>query len=395
MTEPTTGQSLGQAISSRRNEFGASVAQAARWAGLRPERWEELERGEPAKAYEVGRVADALATSLGRLLRGEVSSPRRSVARFRSTSQLDERELKSDDLRTLALASELSRVGGSLARATEADQKVAELRASRPVNNREEPWKQGYRLGEQARRAAIPKAGPITSLRAALTDLGVQVAMIEFTDPSLEAASLYEPGAVPVILLNRRSARISSSLSRRAAMGHELCHLLHDVGENDLTTQLSWRSGDGHGRAVEQRARAFAPAFLAPRDEVQQYFRSGEGRRLRKSESKVRRLAERWGLSISGAIWHAKNCDLISSRLADELQDPSEDEPPVQPWSECFETEKSGLSEAASRLEIEIAPLAHGWIGLCTLEALDRGLISRGRAREILSAGDTGYPAAA
>lgn len=395
MTESTTGQSLGEAIASRRKEFGASVEQAARWAGLRPERWKEMERGDSAKAFEVGRVADALATTLGRLLRGEASSPRRSVARFRSTSDLDDRELTSDDLRTLALASELSRVGGSLARATEADQKVAELRASRPVNAREEPWKQGYRLGEQARRAAIPRSGPIVSLEAVLTDLGVHVAMIELTDSSLEAASLFEPEAVPVILLNRRSPRISSALSRRAAMGHELCHLLHDVGENDLTTQLSWRSGDGHGQAVEQRARAFAPAFLAPRDEVQQYFRAGAGRRLRKSESKVRRLAERWGLSISGAIWHAKNCDLISLRVADELRDESEDEPSVQPWSECFETERTGLFEAARRLEIEVAPLADGWIGLCTLEALDRGLISRGRAREILSAGDTGYPAAA
>ena len=86
-------------------------------------------------------------------------------------------------------------------------------------------------------------------------------------------------------------------LSRRAALAHELCHLLHDGGHRELTMVSRL---DEQRQRGEQRANGFAPSFLAPKAWASKVDASDP-------EKIALELGERWGLSFGGAVWHAKN----------------------------------------------------------------------------------------
>lgn len=385
-------------IRERRQDFGASVEAMASWARLSAERWRAIENGDALNAAELGKVARALAVDPGILLRGEERSPRRSVVRFRSAAPPTVGPTPHDS-RTLALAAELGRIGGGLCRLLGRPHPLEGQRRPEPITDGEEPWRQGYRLAEVDRRALGPPTGPIPDLGSALENLGVHTALVPFSEPSIDAASLMEEGAVPILLLNSRSLRIARTLPRRAAMGHELCHLLHDVGEHDLETQMSRSSGEELDDGIEQRARAYAPAFLAPRDEVRHWFRVAGGQRFRRAEAKVEALAKRWGLSRQGAVWHAKNCGIITSATAELLaREPraeiaSESGPATEESSESradWQDEFEASHSTRSHFSLEGMPtskLCEGHIADLVGMALEAGAISEGRAREILGWG--------
>lgn len=381
-----TGQSLNERIRSRREAFGASIDQVSQWSGISADRWREIEigTGDGVESSTLGQIASALATDFGSLLHDRLNNPRRSVARFRAANS--SYELEPADLRYLALAAEIGRIGGELCRLSSCENALDKARHPHPVHDREMPWKQGYRLGEQARRRLpLSGTGPIHDLEADLRRMRVQVIRVPFSDPTLEAASLWEDGAIPVIVLNESSQRTRRSLPRRATLAHELCHLLHDSGEHDLTTQLSGRE-KGVETAIEQRARSFAPAFLAPRDEVRHWFRAGGGGKMRSPETRVIALARRWGLSFEGAAWHAKNCGLVQSRTAERLV--NSPERPDQEWEREFESTPRPTKAARDPLEVRSSTLFTGGVVRdLVLAALGTGEISEGRAREILGWG--------
>ena len=367
-------------IRQRRLDFGASVEDMARLGGLSADRWRQIESGEPLKTAELGGIARSLAVDAGTLLRGDESSPRRSVARFRQAvdPMLSGQHLEAS--RTLALAAELGRLGGELSRRLGRPSPIAAQRRPVPVQAGEEPWKQGHRLADTARRVLGLPPGPVRDLQAAFEDWGVHVARLSFAEPSIDAASLVESGALPVILLNEASPRVQNTLPRRATLSHELCHLLYDSGEHDLATRLSGDLAPSDQDPIEQRARAFAPAFLAPPDEVRQWFRTGRGRHLREPQRKVRSLASRWGLSWSAAVWHAKNCRVIQSATAVRLD--RESMPTT--WQVDFESTPATASFDTS-LAATPSALSRGHLAGVVHQAMQSGIVSEGRAREILT----------
>lgn len=375
-------ETLQDRLRRRREEFGASIEKAAAWAGLEPGRLREIEEGAPLHSWEFDAICRGLAVDSGAIARGRDHKPRRSVARFKSASWIDP---EPEDFRTLSLAAELGRIGGFLAQQVGGPSRLADLRASRPVSAKSEPWKQGYRLGENARRVLESRTGPIIELEALFRGWGVHVARVAFSSTNLDAASLWERDSLPVILLNTRSSRSQSSLSRRALLAHELCHLLHDSGDRDITTQLSRSENAGNYQdEVEQRARAFAPAFLAPRDDVRSWFRAGPGKRIHDPVKKVEALARRWGFSLRGAIWHAKNCGIIQPGTADTLDRSGESQ--EHPWADDFEREGPDFGAAEPRgLREDISPVAEGLLASLVAEATLAGVISEGRGREIVT----------
>ena len=376
-------KSIGDLFRERREAFRAGLQEAAQWCGEARDWLEDKEAKKDLSATDFERICRGLAISPSALLRGEGNTPTRSVARFRSALE-DPNILTPTDLRQLATASE---IGLALADVLIAQGKEPPFGQYRNLKGRPsqrlQPWEDGYELGEAARALLVPVDGPIPELESTLTQLGIHIARTKFSTPDIEAASIWESGAVPAILLNTGATRVKYSLSRRAILAHEMCHLLHDGGEADIATRVTCAMGACNWpEALEQRARGFAPAFLAPRGQICEWANATN--LPRNPTDLVHDLAAYWGLSFEGAIWHAKNFALIESEAADDLT--TTDIQPDMPIDR-FEREEIGASllSAYPELRENLAPLMKGLAAKLVIEALEDSVISLGRAKELLS----------
>jgi Zn-dependent peptidase ImmA (M78 family)/transcriptional regulator with XRE-family HTH domain len=292
-------------LRSLRDRLGFATEQVAARAGITTDRLAAIEAGGGLSTWELAALADALAVDTGALYRGDVETDQaRSVARFRQPAV--QHEVHPEDARLLARAAEAGRTCHFLQENLgEPPSVLMKARHVRGLKKRPQPGRQGYELGGAARLALASDRRPLQHLQWFLEAHGVHVAYVRFVSTTIEAASLFERGAVPVILLNLQVSRIQKPLARRAIMAHELCHLLHDGGERELT--MISREGDRTG--VEARANGFAPNFLAPREWI--------GTPSGSPRDRVREIAATWGLSFEGAAWHAKNLALIEHDDAD------------------------------------------------------------------------------
>lgn len=375
----------------RREELGASLAELAGWSGLPAARLAEIEQGAPLDMAEFERICIGLGVEPTAFYRARESEPRRSVARFR-TAAATGADLRPEDLRVLALASEAGRILAPFLARSGRSACLDTARRTEAVGRKGEPFRQGYTLGARAREALGPGPGPILDVEAHFNALGIHVARVAFSSETIEAASLWEPGAAPIILLNRRSTRVRTARSRRAVLAHELCHLLHDgSGEGELATRVSWETVPGsYGEAIEQRARGFAPSYLAPTRAVKEWFATLAKEPGRRDEDVVRALAEHWGLSFEGAVWHAKNTTIIAGGVADRLVRSG---PSLDTEAELDERFEPGARQPmrstplVDELAAEAADLWNGWALTVLADAVTTGDISLGRAMEIASWG--------
>jgi len=364
---------FGSEIRTRRAAFALSVETIAKMARIAESRLEAIEAGEPPSTREVAAIAEALASDPARLAKGGEEDPRWSVARFRSGNGAT--KLDGIDLRLLAKGAEAGRILASLKKLLgEKASKIPDLRHICATSPSMEPWRHGYMLGEKARLALssdkAPEEAPIPSVQALLESLGVHVAAVDFLDLSIEAASIYELDAAPVVLVNRRTPRFDY-LPRRALLAHELCHILHDGGKRDLTTVTK----EADNSPIEQRANGFAPSFLAPAQWVDLTKTKKDS-----PESIVQCLAETWGLSFEGAAWHAKNINLLDPKKAEQLANIHK-----RVRSSAFEEDIPRTPPEQFDIEQTPGPLASGLLAEIATIACAEGLISRARAAEIMS----------
>jgi Zn-dependent peptidase ImmA (M78 family) len=359
-------QAFGFALRKQRDELSFSVAELASAASVLSERLEAIENGAPPTTREIGKIASALAVDPAALWRGDVV-PARTTARFRAPAGVA--SLTAADARLLARGAEAGRIAAHLNSILgRPPAKTVSARRVAGIDGWPEPWEQGYKLGAQARfKLYLPKQ-PIKSMEHLLEDLGVHVAWGSFETTDIHAASLYEPGAAPVIILNRLASRTRAKLSRRAVLAHELCHLLHDGGETDVLTLVS-RANDVSPN--EQRANGFAPCFIAP------------GGWIIPHTTDPRQLAldvgTTWGLSFEGAAWHLKNAKYINNREAEDLI--------AQPQNisdTAFESPPTRRTPAEFGWDVEVSPLVNGLLSDLALTAYGQDLISCARAIEIL-----------
>lgn len=354
-------------------------------SGLSSERVDAIRGGAGYTASEYERLCRALAVDPVILYRGDENDPRRSPARFRAAISLD--APSGHDLRTLALAGEIGAILAGLSARLGRGIPLAAQRAVKAIDAHDE-GRQGYELGQAARAVLAAEPAPIKSVLGLLRRWGVHVAWVPFSSGDIDAASIWAPDAVPVILVNSRSARAGHPGALRATLAHELCHLLHDAGEQDLTTMVSWGAGErgNYAESVEIRARAFAPAFIAPPPAVTAWAGAA---RFADDHSLVQALATTWGLSFEGAAWHATNCHLIERTVAEQLAHLRPKPPIVYPHDESGSEPRPHLKQSElSELPELIGPVSPLWAGFA-LElvhaALDEGHISPGRARELLT----------
>lgn len=357
-----------------------------RLSGLDARRVAAIRASDPVSAVEYERLCLAVAVDPVVIYRGEETKPGRIPARFRAAVSLD--RPAGEDLRLLALAAEQGRILGHLLMLLGRKVGIAAHRAIRGLSPGLETWREGYDLGEQARTAVFPEPGPIHDLPALLRELGVHVAHVAFSSADVDAGSVWDPSAVPVILVNKTSSRYQHKGALRATMAHELCHLLHDAGEQNLTTVVSWgiRGQGNYADGIEVRARAFAPAFLAPRDQTVAWSETLSRKNRNNDREFVGRLADHWGLSFEGAARHAKSCQLLSAERAESLS--NQPSPRRREYGD-FVTAPPCIPPAMVNESLPEFPteLWDGWAVDVVLDALEEEHITVGRARELLTWG--------
>lgn len=365
----TATLAIGANIGRQRKALGLTVEALSSLASLPTDRIRSIEAGDDAPStWDLDVIAGALAVEPVALRTGELMDPRWSVARFRGPLGVSFTVL---DLRRLARCAEAGRIHAFLRRELgDPIGTATAVREVRPVHG--EPWRHGYALGENARVRLVGHPRPLNSVQGTLEAAGVLVTAIRFDSLDIEGASLLEPDASPVIVLNRSVDRFNHRLARRAILAHELCHLLHDGGERDLLTVVS-RSGDDD--PIEQRAKGFAPSFIAPRHAIRVPAQAS-------AKDKVVSLGTKWGLSFEGATWHAKNAGRITPDQANRLMARSS-RPSIDPAG--FEPDIVRAAPEAIGLELDIAELAQSALGDLAIRAVTEEIISTGRAAEILT----------
>jgi hypothetical protein len=142
-------------------------------------------------------------------------------------------------------------------RALDAD----ELRTLERRTGQLTPGEQGSRLGELASQLLAPQSREQVDIHRVLRRLRVDVSKVDLSDEDVRAISVFGPTQKPHVFCNRRTRWGQGVEVERFTLAHELCHLLLD---REWGGALAVASGPWAPLAIEQRANAFAAAFLMP-----------------------------------------------------------------------------------------------------------------------------------
>lgn len=138
--------------------------------------------------------------------------------------------------------------------------KNALLEAAADVANLS-PGRQGSDLGELACELLGSPENNWVDVEGVLARLEIRVEALGLSDSHLRAVSVFGPTQPPAVYTNSGFAWGTAAHVTRMTLAHELCHLLID---RELGDELSVASGPWAPAGIEQRANAFAAAFLLP-----------------------------------------------------------------------------------------------------------------------------------
>jgi Zn-dependent peptidase ImmA (M78 family) len=179
------------------------------------------------------------------------------------------------------------------------------------------PGEEGSSLGEAAHKVLLTELenDEYVDVAALLRALGVRVDYIDLQDRGTRAICLLAKGLAPQILLNRNYRRGFDEPVLRFSMAHELGHLLLDRA---LAQALAIVSGPWAPIDVEQRANAFAAAFLMPTHLLLPAIQKEGGDP--RDPGTVARVARRLRVSLTSLADRLRNLRLISHEEADDLK---------------------------------------------------------------------------
>ena len=172
-------------------------------------------------------------------------------------------------------------------------------------------WRIGYNLAEDARRILGLGDAPIPSMRE-LVEEQLDIPVIQARLPNRIAGATVittdESGeAARGVVLNTVGDNQNVWI-RRVTLAHELGHLLYDLDDRLERVRVdSYENNQADAQAdttdyIEQRANAFAVAFLAPNDAVRQVAPTPV------SEESVAGVMDTFGISHTSARYHIANC---------------------------------------------------------------------------------------
>ena len=145
-----------------------------------------------------------------------------------------------------------------------------------------------------------------------LERFGVDVRVIDFEIPSLDAIAVWGSKHGPAVLLNKTSHRVRGPVPRiwrdgaiRVTAAHELCHLLLDAGHALSAVDIL---GGRIPVRIEQRAKAFAAEFLLPSEEGASVWRNaGAPFDLDEVRKIIKTLCRKYGVTASVAAWQLEH----------------------------------------------------------------------------------------
>ena len=312
------------------------------------------------------------------------------IALFRADPGLQSEVVQAHTSRCLRLLRE----GASLRRLTGGRAAVSlpryELPPPRSIG---QAIAQGQLVAEQERRRLDLGQAPV-KVPETLAHQNIWTASLPLPD-EISGLFLSSPDFGMAILANRTQAPVR----RRFSFAHEHGHALMDRDEAATVT-----SAHNAKTRTEQRANAFAAAFLMPEEGVRDFLHNlGKGRGTRREEAAVDAVTEEgiqgqlrsparsqhvtyadvvllaWHFEVSyaAAVWRLRGLNLVSQAQAQALLDQSEDAKRYLRTVKASSDVEDSADEASWDHELawQILSLA--------LEARWRGEISQGRLLEV------------
>lgn len=179
-------------------------------------------------------------------------------------------------------------------------------------------WKVGYDLADEARTKLDLGKAPVSSMRELVEHrLGIPVVQVDLGQKIAGATIVTHNDRneeVRGILLNA-AGKNENVWIRRTTLAHELGHLLFDPNERLESVRVDpYEQSEADPETqgfdqVEQRANAFAIAFLAPLDEVRSIAS------LPFSRSSIVDVMHKFGLSQTAARYHISNAHFRQHEL--------------------------------------------------------------------------------
>jgi IrrE N-terminal-like domain len=177
------------------------------------------------------------------------------------------------------------------------------------------PHVQGNELAIWLRRTLEMSASrTVDPERVLLKGLNVDVRLVDFGIPSLDAVAVWGQKYGPAVLLNQTSHRIRvfghmgkiwNNGALRVTAAHELCHLLLDSKHTLSAVDVL---GGRMPVRIEQRAKAFAAEFLLPSKEAGDVWRNeGYPLDLDSVHRIIKMLCKKYMVTESVAAWQIQH----------------------------------------------------------------------------------------
>lgn len=372
-------------LRSRRHDLGLSCRAVARSSGVSEHQVVQAE--DNAAFVSVGDL-EKIAFSLGldeRLLAvDEHAGGDPSLAVRLKTMQAESPGLALETfsektVTIFAEAASIIRVQIRLQRWLNLTPRVEEFATSNDYGSPNNPaWKIGYRLAAVVRGQLGLEDLPIRSMRDLVEGvLGIPVVQARLpahVAGATVATSVRNGGETRGIVLNTQGSN-QNVWVRRATLAHEVAHLLFD-SEHHLQKVLvdSYEVGNedpetGWANYIEQRANAFAIAFLAPPEAIRQMIS------VPVSQEAVGTIMTTFGISHTAARYHIGNALYRNYDVPDEIHGvgPSDDQKALEDYTlDYFQPETTPIQR-------------RGKFAGVVAQAFEGDLISRETAAEYLN----------
>lgn len=392
---PISAEQIGKRLRVARESRGLTQGVAAAEIGLRSSAISLMESGKrQVSTLELTRLAELYGRSVEWFVNPKASAEDPVFALFRAAPDLGNGEARKQVGYCIRLFSTGASLADMLGRAATSALPCYELPEPSSTGLAIE---QGQYVADQERRRLGLGVASILSIPELIGSQGIWTAALRLSD---EVSGLFlrslEFGMG--ILVNGGQPPVR----KRFSYAHEYGHALMD---RDCETTVTSRNNAKHVR--EQRANAFAAAFLIPEDGVRAFMHDlGKGRGSRRAgavvdsvEEQVVRgewrmppgsqrvtyadvalLSRNFGVSYSAAVWRLRGLGIINAKVAEALLEQTDMARSYLREFQVYEPEGGGNNAPAEEhedhdLKWQILPLA--------LEAWRRDEISQGRLLEI------------